>query len=118
MYGPGLEGSTLSLCGSCARNPSFFHGVTTHRCGPGLDRERQFHAAALVRERAARVERTAGRRIDRIRNLALDRFALAAREVEVGHRIEQHARVGMLRRAGKADRRAAGATPRIQLARR
>jgi hypothetical protein len=45
------------------------------------------------------MERAAGGRIDRVRHLAFDRLALAAGEVEIRHRVEQHARIGMARRA-------------------
>ena len=59
-------------------------------------------AAALVGVRAARVERAAGRRIQRIRHLALHRRARAAAHVHVGDRVEQHARVRMARAARTA----------------
>ena len=70
-----------------------------------LDRERHLDPAAVEGERTARMERAAGRRIDRVRHLALDRLALAPGEIEVGHRVEQHARVGVLRRAEHLARR-------------
>jgi hypothetical protein len=49
-----------------------------------------FLAAEIERQRAARVEGAAGRRIDRIGDLALDRNALAAGHREIGHRAQQH----------------------------
>ena len=50
-----------------------------HRmAGHALGERRHLRPAALVGERAARMEGAAGRRIDRVRNLALDRLALPA----------------------------------------
>src|SRR4030095_2491223 len=61
----------------------------------GLE-SRNFTAATLVGQRAAWMKRASGRRVERIGYFAGDGSARLARHVEVGHRIEQHSRVGML----------------------
>src|SRR3546814_4673438 len=60
--------------------------------------------AALVGERAARVEMaTAGRR-DRARHIARQRRARAAGHLEIGNGIQQHTGIGMPRAAEKGAR--------------
>ena len=49
------------------------------------------------RQRAARMERTAGRRIDRVRRLAADRVAPPPAHRKVRHGVEQHTGVGVAR---------------------
>src|SRR3712207_3374761 len=62
-----------------------------------LSERRDLGPAALVREGAARVEGAAGRRVDRVRDLALHRDALAPRHADIRYRVEEHARIGMAR---------------------
>jgi hypothetical protein len=54
---------------------------------------RDLAPAALDRESAARVERAAGRWVDRVRRLAADGRARASAHREIRHDVEQHARV-------------------------
>src|ERR1700733_2794701 len=54
------------------------------------------------RLRAARMERAAGRRINRVGRLAGDRRARASAHRKVGHGVEEHARIGM---AGPCEQR-------------
>ena len=67
---------------------------------PDAQQRRPLGLAARVRQRAARVKRTAAGRVQRVRYLALHRRAGAAGHVNVGNRVEQHARVRVPRAAG------------------
>src|SRR3954451_3109934 len=69
------------------RQPSLFHGMACDetvavaaRAGRG-DKRRTLRLAAVISERAARMEGAAGRRVDRVRHLAGNRLAVAP-----GHR--------------------------------
>ena len=75
-------------------DPALVHRVA----GDAVGERRDLAPAALVGEGAARMEGAARRRIDRVRHLALDRDALPPGHAEVGHGVEEHAGVGMLRR--------------------
>ena len=71
----------------------------TGRGAPGRDRlqRRPLDLAARHRERAARMEMAAGRRIERRGDLALDRLEAAPADVDPRHLLEQGAGVGMVR---------------------
>ncbi len=56
---------------------------------------RNLAPAALDREGAARMERAAGRGVNRVRRLAADRRARAPAHCEIRHGVEQHARIGV-----------------------
>jgi hypothetical protein len=56
---------------------------------------RNLAPAALDREGAARMERAAGRGVNRVRRLAADRRACAPAQREIRHGVEKHARVGV-----------------------
>src|SRR5471032_1391314 len=81
------------LAGRCVasildREPAFLDRVA--RYGAALDREqrRALRLAAVVGERAARMEGAARRRVDRTWHLACNRRALAASHLEIGDRVE------------------------------
>ena len=72
------------------------HRVARHFTAPRIGAEhRQLAPAAIVREWTPRMERAAGRRVERIGNLARDRGAHRAGHREVRHGCEQHPRVRM-----------------------
>src|SRR5580704_16725746 len=52
-------------------------------------------AADILRQGAARVEHTAGRRVERARHLALDGTLAALAGADPRHRLQQRARIGM-----------------------
>src|SRR5947207_641074 len=79
--------------------PTLLHRVAGDHRHIGGEKFRPLLTAAGVGMGTARMKRTAARRIDRIRNFAFDRLALAAGHVEVRHRVEQHAGVRMARAA-------------------
>src|SRR6266702_770188 len=62
--------------------------------GDAVDQFRGFLAAEIERQRTARVEGAAGGGIDRVRDLALHRDALAAAHGEIRHGAEKHLGVG------------------------
>ncbi len=70
---------------------------TRQTCTPLSDHRRALGRAARVGVRAARMESAAARRVQRIRHLALHRRARFAAHVDVGNRVQQHARVGVAR---------------------
>src|SRR5437867_11319343 len=63
--------------------------------GHVVDQLWYFTAAAFVGVRTARMEGAAGWRRERVRHFARDRRARLAAHGEIGHSVEQHARVGV-----------------------
>ena len=74
---------------------TFFHGVAGDPAAGLEPQQRLFGPAAVLGQGAARVKRATGRRIERIRHLALYGRAGAAGVVHFRDGIKQHARVGM-----------------------
>jgi len=70
--------------------------MASHHAVPARNRQRNFLSAPLHGERAARMESTPRRRINRIWDLAFDHFARAPAHFQIGYSIKQHARVRML----------------------
>ncbi len=65
--------------------------------GDAVDQRGGLPAAEIEGQRAARIERAARRRIDRVGDLALDRNPLPAGHGEIRHRAQQHPGVGHAR---------------------
>src|SRR5690606_2477783 len=76
---------------------SFLNRVTSRPADAVVEKLRYLADAAVELERAAGMEGAAGGRIDGVRDLAFDALARPAGHFEVGHGVEQHARIGMLR---------------------
>src|SRR5271167_2166538 len=84
---PRFYGLTRSPSGGCG-------GQGDGMAGDPINQRRSLLPAEIKGEGASRVERAAGRRVDRVGDLALDRNPLSAGHRQIRHRAQQHLGVG------------------------